>query len=489
MKIGLVYLNNSNSQIFPVGLLSIAAMLRSRLPQHTVEIVDINVEDPFEKAITSPYDIIGISSMTIEYELATALARHIRVHTSAPIVLGGVHISTLPGSLRDCFDVGVVGEGEEAFCELVSVCEAKGNLQPANVSQIEGIVYFDQNGVRMTPRRRLVEPLDVVPKLDYSLIHPDYFRFRPLVVWGERGREAIILTSRGCPYKCAFCSTTQFWDRVRFFSIKRVIDEITDLVNRYRVDHIQIFDDLLTINENRLRQFAEEFRKNSLHEKVKLTCQSRTNLVDDELCETLTSLNIGVVSFGFESGNNRVLQYLKGGLVTVEQNKKAIETCVRHGFKVVGSVMLGSPMETLAEMEDTIRFVDQARRLGAYSIWSFVTTPFPATQMWDIAKSRGKVSDNMDFNLLTHEAISSPLLLDDDIDREQFRRVFRRCRRHLLYYRINIIAHLFRGDPFGTLLLVLSLLFGLAVSKVPRARKRGVHRFRGNPPSRRSKTE
>jgi len=459
MKIALVYLSNNFGEIFPVGLLSIASMLNHKYPQHGVEIVDANFDDPLQKIIGSEYDMIGISSMTVEYERASMLAREIKRRFSTPVILGGVHISLLPSSLRECFDIGVLGEGEEVFCELVQIYETKRIFLHEDLIDIKGLVYRHNGNLITTPRRDCLESLDMIPKYDYSLVNPGYFRMRPLIVWAAFGKEAIMLTSRGCPYKCVFCSTTQFWKKARFLSVERIIAEMQDLVENYGATHILLWDDLFTVNKIRLRKLAQEFRNSGLHTKVKLSCQSRANLVDDELCEVLTSLNIRVVSFGFESGNARVLKYLKGGSVTVEQNTRAIETCVRHGLKPVGSLIFGSPTETLAEMEETINFIDKARKLGAYSIWIFVMTPFPATQIWEIAKSRGKVSEEMNFDLLDHSAVYNPLLLDEGIDRGEFRRLFFRCRRHLFHFRIKKVFDLLKNNPVRTIrLVVFSLL-------------------------------
>jgi anaerobic magnesium-protoporphyrin IX monomethyl ester cyclase len=458
MKIGLVYLSENDATIYPIGLLSIAAMLNRIHPQHKVEIIDANFEDPFEKAIDAAYDVLGISSMTIEYEKATRLALHIKSQTSAPVILGGVHISTIPQSFRSCFDLGVMGEGEETFCEIIAAFETSGNLLPPAIRHIKGIVYRDNEELVLTPPRDLLDDLDKIPKLDYSKIRSDYFRSRGMYQWGDFGKLGMVLTSRGCPYKCVFCSTTQFWNKVRCFSIERIIDEIVDLVDNYHVDHIQLSDDLFTLNKRRLRLFANEFRRRSLHKKVAISCQSRTNLIDDELCEILVSINTKIISFGFESGNDRMLRFLKCDSTSVEQNMKAIALCTQYHLNVFGSVIFGSPTETLEEMEDTVRFIASAKKLGAYSLWAFVMTPYPATSIWETAKCRGKVEDNMNFDLLNLKSKSRPLLLDEHIDYKKFRKIWFRAKLHLLGFSWNMLLPLIRKHPVQTAQLVLSNL-------------------------------
>ena len=446
----------NKGKIFPVGLVSIASTIRKRFAQHQVEIVDINFESNlFLTILARKYDLIGISCMTIEYEKATVLAKQIKDHSNIPIILGGVHISTLPVSLRECFDIGVLGEGEETFCRIVDLYEKKHGFFPSDLKDIEGIVYRVEDRVYQNHPAELIEPLDSISELDYSLINQRYFRSQPLISWGECGRQASILTSRGCPYKCIFCSTTQFWHKIRYFSIERIITEIKNLVENYKVDRILIYDDLFTLNKNRLVNFARVFRKESLHKKVKFACLARTDLVDDEICEILKSINVKLVYFGFESGNEKILRYLKGGSVGVEQNKRAIDICIKHDLEVIGSLIFASPTETLEDMKDSIKFIDYSKKAGASRIWSCIMTPFPGTKIWEIAKERGKVKDEMNFNILSQQAVDNPLLLDDTIDKKVFKQLFFHAREHLHYYKWGRLLSMLKNSPFRTIKFIL----------------------------------
>lgn len=453
MKIALVSTSNNFAENVPIGLLSVASFLKQRHPHHEVTIVDINFEDPLKTIVSSNYDLIGIGCMTSEYEYATTLAQNIKKSSNIPIVVGGVHISTLPESLRGCFDVGVIGEGELTFCELINAYDTDRSLSHENIKSINGLVYRSGGVLIKTPMRNLLDPLDISPKLDYSLVSKKYFKLKPLIIWGELGREAVVLTSRGCPYKCVFCSTTQFWSKIRYFSVDRVIEEIKDLVNNYNVKYVQIGDDLFTVNKRRLKEFANAFQEQSLHKKVKLLCQSRANIIDDEICEILKSMNVEVVGFGFESGNDRVLRYLKCGSVTVQQNKDAILTCVRHGLLPSGGVMFGNPAETVSEMEDTIEFIKYAKDNGIYAILCFVTTAYPSTQIWEIAKARGSVSDNMNFNMLLQLGVNNPPVLDESIDVKEFKRIFKKAAKLQAYFRWRKLRLAFTRNPLGTLLM------------------------------------
>src|SRR5579862_4413515 len=138
MKIALVSVRKFDP-CFPISLLCLHAYLKQRQPHHTIEIVDAAFEDPLNRILKGRYDLIGIGAMTGDYETATRLAKAIREQRPVPIILGGTHISKLPESFRDCFDVGVMGEGEEPLCELVSLYEKMTAPGPKEFAAISGL--------------------------------------------------------------------------------------------------------------------------------------------------------------------------------------------------------------------------------------------------------------------------------------------------------------------------------------------------------------
>ena len=200
--------------------------------------------------------------------------------------------------------------------------------------------------------------------------------------------------------------------------------EIKDRVENYDIDHFQITDDTFVINKKRLKELAKRLGKEGLRGKISFSCQPRANLMDDEMMKILKDLNIKSMNFGFESGSERILKWLKGDTVTVEDNKKACLLGKKYGIKVYGSFIFGSPGETIEDMKKTLELIKFMYKNGAYKLWHFVMTPFPGTVIWEIAKERGKVNDDMDWKLLRHENYKKPLLLDDNITLEGFQKVY-----------------------------------------------------------------
>jgi radical SAM superfamily enzyme YgiQ (UPF0313 family) len=359
-----------------MGLLFLAAWLRKFNPGVEVRIIDSNWEDPLKVLLCEPWDICGITSMTGQYEKASNLARLLRTKRGiGPIILGGVHISTAPLSLRPEFDYSCLGEGEQWLSHFIQTGESK-SFSPISLKDY--------------------------PDLDYRLLNPRYFQRRPIRTWQASVTEAMIITSRGCPYHCRFCSTTAFWQTYRTHEVDWVIRQWNHLAD-LGVTHLQVYDDLFTVSKPRLREIATAFEAAGLRRKIQaMGAMSRANIIDDEICDLLKSMNFKIVSFGFESGSDRVLKYLKKSGCGVDLNRQAVITAKRKGLRVVGSLMLGNPTEAASDMFRTIRFILWFWWRGGEDIWPFVLSPYPGTEFWELAKSKGKASDKMDnWNSLT----------------------------------------------------------------------------------------
>jgi anaerobic magnesium-protoporphyrin IX monomethyl ester cyclase len=328
-KVGLISLKSGDGCV-PMGLVYIGTYLKKH--GIDVQIIDANFEDPYQTVMRNRFDLLGISAMTVHYGRAVNLARLIKTVKKTPIIIGGVHISTLPVSFEDCFDTAIIGEGEKVFLDM------------AKYGLVKGLVKGEP-----------IENLDDLPHPDWSLVNKRYFDKVPSTTFGEFGIEGNILTSRGCPYKCLFCSTTQFWSKLRFHSADYVVDEIDNLINNRNANLIQIWDDLFTINIPRLIELKAKLK---LNKKIKFNCQPRPNLINDGLCKVLKDMNITIGIFGFESGSDKVLGYLKRNTVTVQQNMDAVRMFRKHKIGVQGSVVLGSPNETIQDMYKTLDFVN-----------------------------------------------------------------------------------------------------------------------------------
>ena len=457
VKLALITLQNEGDRQPPFGLLYLATYLEKKIGFRSVKIIDKNFEDVIAGVKEYSPDLVGISAMTIHYEEASERAKTVKKIFQIPVIIGGVHISLLPNSLRTCFDVGVIGEGEETFKELVLLYQEKQKFNPADLRKIKGIAFWDENGkIEMTAGREFIKNLDEIPPLDYKYIDKRYFEPKPIIGVGKLARRGWILTSRGCPFRCRFCATSAFWGSglTRFHSPQYIVSHIKYLKENFKIQHLLFCDDLFTLDRNRLKEIANLCEKENLLEGLTTTAQARANTIDDEMGEICRKLNIKILQFGFESGSKKVLQWLKGPTASPETNLKAIETSLRYKIKVFGSLMMGVPEETLEDMKETYEFVKKAVKKGAY-LFLFVATPYPGGEFWEIAKKQKKVSEEMDFTKLSLYSCHNPLLLDEKVDKEKFAELFLKTSELLKFQKYKMAWEILLNDPFGIILIIL----------------------------------
>jgi len=459
LKIALVTLQKDAERIPPTGLVYLATYLNEKigLKKEHIRIFDKNISDNVTSEVLefSP-DIIGITSMTVDYGKAIIFAREVKKRSSAKMILGGVHISTLPESFDKVFDIGVIGEGEKTLQEIVKTyCELEA-LSVPNLKKIKSVIFFDGDKLISTPKRNPLI-LDSLPIPNFKFVDSSYFKKEEIPLISKVGVKGYLITSRGCPYRCVFCSTSRFWGKMRFHSPEFTAKIVKRLIDDFGCDYLQTLDDLFTVSPKRVREIRMAFEKEGILDKISgIICQPRTNLITDELCKEMKKIKIKTVSFGFESGSPKMLNWLKQQSVSPKTNIEAIRLCSKYGFKIYGSLIYGSPGETIEDMEKTNRFIDFAIKNGATYVWSFVATPFPGTPFWDIALERGKVSPHMDWDLLAVHNLDNPLLLDENIDKKEFKRVFMKGRRKIRKLKIKLIKEFVARNFFVTIKLVLN---------------------------------
>lgn len=422
LKISLVNIA-LNEDAPPINLAYLSAALKIK-GFMKVRIIDYTFRRSNLRQEVEDSDLIGISAMTKYYDQARAWARRIKKIRNVPVVIGGSHITTLPDSLSPDFDLGVIGEGEAAIVELCRLLQDEGAFLPQRLKDIGGLVYRDKGNLVCTQPPDHIRELDSIAMPDYAALDKNYFK-RKFIIWsGRRGRSMKIMTSRGCPYNCIFCASKNIWKNVRLHSAERMFQEVSELSGKRGVDHIYIDDDLFIVDQGRLQEFSLLMERGGLEGKISFFCSVRSNSLDDRACLILKKIGVKVLNFGFESGSDKMLKALKGGNISVESHKNAIRLCNKYGFRIWGSVMLGSPGETLDDMKKTSEFIDYAIGQGSQRLGVFVATPLPGTEFWETAKKRNAVSDDMDWGLIDYANSRKPFLLEPEIDAKVFDRIF-----------------------------------------------------------------
>lgn len=456
-KIALISLQKDTERIPPMGLVYIATYLRDKidLTGNNIRILDRNYTNIEKELEELKPDIIGLTSMTVEYEKSIYFAKQIKLKHKIPLIIGGVHISSLPQSLDGIFDIGVIGEGEETMKELINLYLEKKSFSTEDLYKIKGIVFWDNKEIITTQSREMID-CDTLPIPDFTFVKRDYFKKEEIPAINEIGIKCYLITSRGCPYKCVFCSTSHFWKKIRFHSPEFIAKTIKKYITDFNISYIKVLDDLFAINSQRLKEIKIAFEKYDILNKIKgIECSARVNLLNEELCKYLSALKVKTLNFGFESGSDKILKYLKQQSVSLEMNKKAILLCKKYKFNVYGSLIYGSPGETIEDMKKTNRFIDFAIKNGARYIWSFVAIPFPATPFWEIALQRKKVGNKMNWDLLDLHNIENPLLLDESIDKKDFKRIFLEGRKKLRNLKIKMITKFIFKNPLFIFMIII----------------------------------
>ncbi|MFH1062518.1 MAG: radical SAM protein [Candidatus Omnitrophota bacterium] len=377
----------------PLGLAYLSAILKNNFKDIQIKIIDRDVE-PVIKSFCP--DAVGVSSVSQNYGRAIEVGRLCK-SLQIPVFIGGVHITLLPESLSAEFDFGVYGEAEETIIDIIKYFKKSIPLDCIGLADIKGLILHAQDGVKLTAPRPLIENLNSIP-----------FPARDLLSI-PIGQSTYMFTSRGCPYKCAFCASTRFWNNVRWFSAEYVVNEIEEIIRKYKPFAISFYDDLFIANTKRLEKIIDLLCAKGINKKVKFSFACRANLVNEKLIKILKPLDIQMICMGLESGCQKTLSYLKGSAITIEQNKKAINIFADAKINIQATFIIGSPEETEDEILQTLQFIKDSK-LTNFEV--YLLSPFPGTPVWETAKSMGLVSNQMDWAKL---AVDSQNCFDNRI--------------------------------------------------------------------------
>lgn len=368
-----------------LGLGYLASFLRKRIPSIQIDIIDHDVSDFI---LRNKPNIVGISVCSPNFGKTYKIVKTCE-NMDIPVIMGGVHISVMPSLLPKGAALGIIGEGEQTFFEVIQMIY-NGGLKVDNLRKIDGIVFHNEDGqIEFTRNRNLISLLDRLPFPARDLLEKN--------IPGINRENLHMFSSRGCPYRCVFCSSSRFWDKQRYFSPDYVIEELKYVIHTYSPQMISFWDDLFIAPFKRFEQIVELIIKNNINKKVKFALQCRANLVNKNVAVLLKKMNVFTVSMGLESGCQKTLDYLKGG-ITVEQNKRAIDLIADQGIRVTGGFIIGSPQETKEDIKETLNFIKKSK-LFHFDI--FLLTPYPGTPIWEYAEKRGIVSSkNMDWSQL-----------------------------------------------------------------------------------------
>jgi anaerobic magnesium-protoporphyrin IX monomethyl ester cyclase len=356
-------------------------------------------------------DIVGITSVTVTFASALKAARDIKQsYPKALIVFGGPHVTVLDEQIlreQPEIDVIVRGEGEITLLELARLASES---KLGDLSDVAGLTFRKDGLVARTPDRPFIQNLDELPFPAYEFFQLDkYRRFGRLVL--------PIITSRGCAFRCSFCLAPRMaGKRFRARSPKNVVDELEWLKNTYKPDAFTFHDETFTHNKNRVFEICEEMKLRNI--RLPWDCSTRVDQISKELLAEMRSANCQHVSFGIESGSQKILDAMRKG-VRVEQNAEAIKWARDVGITVSVSVILGYPGETPAMLQETLDFI---RKTEPDDVLMSLATPYPGIELYDVIKNLGwRMSEGWSHCDMQTEGFDNPSLT---VDLREMRRRF-----------------------------------------------------------------
>ncbi len=360
----------------PLGLLYVAAYAERE--GHEVTVRDLAIKREGKELDFEKYDLVGISTDTTRHRQALKIAEKAK-ESGRTVVMGGPH----PGYVdQEILSTGKVDfivhrEGEVTFAALVAALERKER----EFDSIPGISFLSNRTLVRTPPRPFIENLDDLPLPARHLIHlEDYRRTK----FGGRPITPLI-TSRGCPYQCAFCASSHFWGlKVRMRSTASILKEIEELYGQYHFKAIAFLDDTFNISPQRVIELC----KGIVERKLDLWWWnlSRLDLFrgNEEMVKEMVRAGMKAVFIGVESPHPETLKALHKGIQR-EEVIETIEMLKRNGVEIHASYIIGALHETARSIHETIRF---AKRLDTNVAQFSILTPFPGTALYEQVKGR-----------------------------------------------------------------------------------------------------
>lgn len=350
--------------------------------------------------LSASCDVVGLSCLSQDFDHVREAVRVLSARGHI-VLLGGVHISERPEDLPPEATAAILFEGEQTFVEVLRALHEHGCVLDEHLSQIPGLAYrptakgADEAVVCTAPRPPM--SMDELPFAD-----------RKFMIKPHHGLH--MFTSRGCVYKCTFCSSAAYWQKFRRFSPEYVVDEVAYLSEAFPDKHrITLADDLFVADRRRMRRIVELLHARGLHDRFRTNCAIRIDQVDEDLCELLVGLNAEFVYFGLESGSPRIQRSLKhyrlGADVTPAQMGPALALLHRHGVVTNTTFIVGAPTETTDDLRATYEFLTEQTQLGHLSeAIANVLTPLPGTATWKQAVTDGYVTFPFEWQRLRYYA-------------------------------------------------------------------------------------
>jgi len=382
------------------------------------KVIDCQVTRNYKRRIIESlrdYPTVGISSTIGTISSALEIASFIRQNSpKTRIIMGGPHPTAIYDKLLPRYaDIVVLGEGEDTITEL---------MQEKDLSKIKGIAYWD-GSLKVNERRPLIEDLD---RLGFPAWHLfDLKRYRSL---HAHIPFVPMITSRGCPYQCIYCTKFVHGSKMRLRSVENVLSEIDYLVNSFGVKEIQIVDDNFTFYQSWVKELCVSIITKDFNGLRFVSGGIRADNVDLEIFSLLKKAGFYLVNIGVESGSEDVLNKV-GKAIKLDKIKETINIAKSTGLEVRAAFMFGLPFDTKETMLQTLNF---AKSLAVDNAAFGIAVPFPGTAFYEIVRNKGRLLEDLAMNSVCFYSGKS-VYETDALKAKDIEGIYRKARRQFYF--------------------------------------------------------
>lgn len=449
----------------PLGLAYMGAILK----QSGYEVVVIDQfaggytdETVVEKIVAVSPKVIGINMLTASANKVRGLCLSLRqMMPEVKLVLGNIHAAIFAKSIigEGWADVVVAGEGEYVMKSLTDAF-MKGN----EIDGIPGVTYLKEGEVRSTPPGRQLTELDELPFPAWELFDLEPYKTHTILTYGKMTLP--LISSRGCPWRCSFCSQNHFWSRVVVRRASEVVRELEYVHRNFGCEHFTFHDANFPVSKKYGIEFSREAAKVNLRDKITFVTEARLEVFDEELILALKNSGCRALMFGIESGSEKV----RAGIhktFTNDEIHRVVAFCHKHKIHTMGLFLVGLPGET---RDDIMKTMELARSLPLDLAKFNIVVPYPGSKIFEDLASSGLIGAK-DFDRIAtyYSDGADALTVNENLSTAELDRL-QKSALLKFYTRPKVVLNLAFGDLLSSMDIAVGAcaLLGSATSKVIR---------------------
>lgn len=443
----------------PIGLAYLAAMIKKY--DHECSVIDAIGEaleqrtlsedglfclcgltnDQIVGRISQDTDLIGVScGYTKEWPNYKILLEKIKEKFPAiPIVCGGEHITAEPEfSMKECqsIDFCILGEGEQVFVDLLAGLEKNLPYQ-----KIKGLAFREKRQIVVNDRASRIKDIDDIPYPLWEAIPIEKYLDNEKCFGVSRGRSMPMLATRGCPFKCSFCSSSTMWDQKWIpRDPEKIIGEIRKYIDLYRITNIDFYDMTTIINKEWIIEFSKLIIQNDFNITWQLPSGTRAEAITKEVCDYMYEAGCRNLAFSPESASPRILKQIDKK-IEIKAFTNAIKEALNSKMNVKVNLIFGFPQERHSDILINLKYIIALSFIGVHdlSIWSFA--PYPGSKIYSELKKSGRIKDfNKDYlSSLIYADIFQEVSWNEHMSVKWIN--FYRLLGHIMFYFFSCIFH------------------------------------------------